>query len=430
MRPGARVSAAIEIITTILSRYQPVPVALEDWGKAHRFAGSGDRNVIGHLVYDGLRHKASSAHVLASSSPRALVLGGLRAHGTSAAEISAMCTGADHSPESLSTEEHMRLEAWSLADAPVWVKGNMPEWLAPSFDRAFGSRAAEEGAALAARAPADLRVNTLRAEPDKVLEALTPFAAEPCAMAPNGIRIPLPSGYGRTPNLMAEEGYQSGWFEIQDEGSQIAAALTCAQAGEQVLDLCAGGGGKSLAMAAAMRNKGQVFAYDSDRMRLKPIFARLDRAGVRNVQMLRGGDEAALEALGNRFDLVLADCPCTGTGTWRRRPDAKWRLKPDALAARIRDQQQVLARATRHVKPGGRLVYVTCSVLPEENTDQVAWFLKAYPDFTIEPFAELWQRSIGGTPPTSADGREDTLLLTPATHKTDGFFIASFRRDG
>ncbi|MEQ1578382.1 MAG: RsmB/NOP family class I SAM-dependent RNA methyltransferase [Hyphomicrobium sp.] len=428
MRPGARVAAAMEIIETILSRHQPVPIALDDWGKAHRFAGSSDRNVIGHMVYDSLRQKAASAHVLENALPRALVLGGMRAQGVPVAEISQMCTGADHSPPALTPDEVTRLEAWSLDTAPPWVKGNYPEWLNPSFERAFGYRAADEGMALSARAPADLRVNTLRAGPGKVLNVLKPFAATACAMAPLGIRIPLPASYGRTPNLMAEEGYQSGWFEIQDEGSQIASALTCAQAGQQILDLCAGGGGKSLAMAAAMLNKGQIFAYDSDRMRLKPIFSRLDRAGVRNVQMLRGGDEAALDALGARFDLVLADCPCTGTGTWRRRPDAKWRIKPAALASRIRDQQQVLVRAARHVKSGGRLVYVTCSVLPEENTDQAAWFLKSHPEFKIEPFGDLWRRSIGSEPPKSADGREDSLLLTPASHGTDGFFIASFRK--
>ncbi len=428
MKPGARATAAMTIVETILTRYQPVPVALQDWGKANRYAGSGDRNVVGHIVYDALRHKALSAHVFGADIPRAFVLGGMRAQGVPAQDIVAMCTGADHTPKPLTADETGRLEIWKIDGAPPWVSGNYPEWLHPSFERAFGDHAAQEGAALANRAPADLRVNTLRSTPGKVLEALQTFGAQACTYAPLGIRIPVPGDYGRTPNLMAEEGYQSGWFEIQDEGSQIAAALSGAEAGHQVLDLCAGGGGKSLAMAAAMNKKGQIFAYDSDRNRLKPMFARLERAGARNVQMVRGGDEAALAALGDRFDLVLADCPCTGTGTWRRRPDAKWRLKPEALAARINDQKKVLERATHHVKPGGRLVYVTCTVLPDENTDQVASFLSAYPQYKLEPYADLWRKHIGTEPPASADGREDTLLLTPNRHGTDGFFIASFRR--
>ena len=147
------------------------------------------------------------------------------------------------------------------------------------------------------------------------------------------------SGLQRTPNLQAEAAFQAGWFEIQDEGSQIAALLSGAGPRKQVLDLCAGAGGKTLALAALMQNTGQLYAYDADRHQLKPIFDRIKRAGVRNVQVLRAGDEAALEALGPRFDVVMADAPCTGSGTWRRRPDAKWRLKPEALAARLGEQR-------------------------------------------------------------------------------------------
>jgi 16S rRNA (cytosine967-C5)-methyltransferase len=309
------------------------------------------------------------------------------------------------------------------------VRADIPEWLWPSFSAQFGENAVAEGEAMARRAPADLRVNTLKSTPEKVLKALLPFGASPCPVSPVGVRVPAPAGAQRTPNLQAEAAFQAGWFEIQDEGSQIAALLSGAGPRKQVLDLCAGAGGKTLAVAALMQNTGQLYAYDADRYQLKPIFERIKRAGVRNVQVLRAGDEAALEALGPRFDVVLADAPCTGTGTWRRRPDAKWRLKPEALAARQAEQRSVLARAASLVKPGGRLVYVTCSILPEENVEQVAAFLKTHGDFQAVPIGDAWVAAgLPGEASPSADGRSDSLLLTPARHGTDGFFIAVLTR--
>ena len=428
MRPGARIAAAIEILDEILSRHLPVSMALQSWGKGHRFAGSGDRNAIGHMVYDALRHKASSAFVMGSDAPRALVVGALRERGVAAADIAGMCTGQDHAPEFLTDEESLRLETADLNGAPAFVIGNYPEWLHPSFERAFGARAAEEGQALARRAPADIRVNTLKATREKVLKALASFGAVETGYSPIGVRVPAPIGDARTPNLEAEAAFQAGWCEIQDEGSQLAAALTGAGPRMQILDLCAGAGGKTLALSASMQNTGQIYAYDDDKHRLKPIYARVKRAGVRNVQILRAGDEAALDALGAKFDCVLADAPCTGAGTWRRRPDAKWRLRPHALQERIKDQQAVLARAVKMVRPGGRLVYVTCSILPEENGDQIAACLVANPDFSAMPFADAWRASLPGDPPSSADGSTEHLVLTPARHGTDGFFISVLER--
>lgn len=428
MRPGARVAAAIEILDPILNRHQPVSLELQSWGKAHRFAGSGDRNAIGHMVYDALRHKASSAYILDSDAPRALVLGALRERGLSVADIAAMCTGTDHAPESLTADETARLDAFSLDGAPPHMAGDYPEWLHPAFERAFGDRAAEEGRALSRRAPADLRVNTLKATREKVLKALADFGAVETQFAVTGVRVPPPVGDARTPNLEAEAAFQAGWCEIQDEGSQIVAAMTGAGPRMQVLDLCAGAGGKTLALGAAMQNTGQIYAYDDDKHRLKPIFDRIRRAGVRNVQILKAGDEKALDALAGKFDRVLVDAPCTGAGTWRRRPDAKWRLRQHALGERLKDQQTVLARAVRMVKLGGRLIYVTCSILPEENGDQIAACLAANPNFRIVPYADVWRETLPGDPPVSADGSTDHLVLTPLQHGTDGFFIAVLER--
>src|SRR5690606_9828534 len=206
------------------------------------------------------------------------------------------------------------------------------------------------------------------------------------------------------------------------------AALVGALPGEQVLDLCAGAGGKTLAMAAAMQNKGQIFAYDSDRQRLAPIYDRLKRAGARNVQV-RPPTDGALDDLVGRMDRVVVDAPCTGSGTWRRRPDAKWKLTPEQVEVRAGEQRDILTDAQRYVKPGGLLVYVTCSVLPQENGRQIEAFLAAHPEFEVVPGAGLWHSRFGGA------GRalfmpEGGLQLTPRTTGTDGFYIAVLRRQG
>jgi 16S rRNA (cytosine967-C5)-methyltransferase len=294
--------------------------------------------------------------------------------------------------------------------------------------RVFGARAAEEGAALAKRAPVDLRVNALKATRAAAAEKLAHFHPVATPFSPLGLRLPAPEGGGRQPNVEAEAAHGQGWIEVQDEGSQIAALMAGAKPGEQALDLCAGAGGKTLALAAAMENAGEILAYDDDKRQLRPIFERLARAGASNVQVMTAGDRRALRALGPRFDCVVVDAPCTGSGTWRRRPDAKWRLKPKQLAQRIKDQRAVFELARGLVKPGGRLLYVTCSVLAEENTDQVAWFLGEAPDFALVPYAEAWRASFATDPPASADGRDDALLLTPARHGTDGFYVAALRR--
>lgn len=428
MRPGARIAAAIEVLADIVERHRPAAEALADWGKSHRFAGSGDRNAIGGLVYDALRRRSSIAWAMGADTPRALALGAAAgALAIEPAAVPGLCDGSQHAPEAMSETEVAGLTR-PLDEAPDHVRADIPEWLWPSFVRAFGERAVVEGRALAERAPTDVRVNALKATREKVEKALRDFAAEPTPLSPLGVRIPPAKGPKRTPNLEAEAAFQAGWFEIQDEGSQLAALLAGAGPRLRVLDLCAGAGGKTLAMAGQMQNTGQIFAYDEDRNRLKAIFERLKRAGVRNAQVLRAGDRAALEALSPKFDLVLVDAPCTGTGVWRRRPEAKWRLKAHSLASRREDQARVLESAAAQVKPGGRLVYVTCSLLPEENTEQVAALLAAHPDLEVTPWREAWAAGFGGEVPRSADGSEDTLLLSPGTHGTDGFFVACLTR--
>ncbi len=430
MRDGARASAAIEVLADIEARKRPASEALKDWGLAHRFAGSGDRAAIGNLVFDALRRRASSAYAMGDDTPRALVLRTLAASwGLTPEQVAALADGSQHAPAPLTEAEFAGLARALPAEAPAHVRGDYPAWLADEFARAFGDRAAEEGAALAARAPVDLRVNTLKATREKVLKALARFGAEATPHAPLGVRIAPASGPGRSPHVEAEPGHGKGWFEVQDEGSQLATLLAGAKPKQQVIDTCAGAGGKTLGLAAAMQNTGQLYAYDADRMRLRPIFERLKRAGARNVQVLQAGDTAALAGLEGKMDLVLIDAPCTGSGVWRRRPDAKWRLSPQMLEARQAEQRAVLDQGAGLVKAGGRLAYVTCSVLPSENRDQVEAFLARHPGFTLVKWRTLWDAALPDAPALpSADGSDETLLMTPLSHGTDGFFVAVMER--
>jgi 16S rRNA (cytosine967-C5)-methyltransferase len=361
-------------------------------------------------------------------SPRGLVLGTLGHHWNLGANgLAELLAKGEHGPGELTDGERERLASADLAAAPPHVQADVPEWLAPHFERLFGAEWTDEGRALALRPPLDMRVNGLKAEPEKVQKALARFAISFTPYGPNGLRIAPTERNERHPNVMVEPAFAKGWFEIQDEGSQVAALMVGARPGEQVLDLCAGAGGKTLALAAAMANKGQVHATDSDRMRLAPIFERLKRAGARNVQVREAG--ASLDDLANRMDAVLVDAPCTGTGVWRRRPDAKWRLSERALTERMGEQAALLTQAAAYVKPGGRLVYVTCSLLPDENEDQVARFAGAMPDWTVRSgeaviagssLAEDRRAALAA----AALSRPAGLVLTPRRTGTDGFFIA------
>ena len=428
MTPAAHVSAAIEILGDLAERRRPAADALKEWGSRHRFAGSKDRAAIASLLFDALRKSASAAFVMGDSSPRAVMLGALReARGLDAAAIAALCSGEGHAPAPLSGDERARLETAALDGAPDPVRGDYPEWLADRFAEAFGARAAEEGRALATRAPVDLRVNILKGDRAQALEKLAHLAPTPTPLSPLGLRIE--AGHKRGPALAAETAYVKGYVEPQDEGSQLASLLCAAAPGEQALDLCAGGGGKALALAGQMHNRGQIYAYDSDGRRLMPLHARAERAGVRNIQIRAPrGQTDVLADLACRCDVVLIDAPCTGTGVWRRHPDAKWRLAPGALELRIREQAALLAQATRFVKPGGRLVYVTCSVLIEENESQIAAFLAAHDDFVAQPAAET--AADAGLPDLArfASSHGAGLRFSPASSGTDGFYVCVLTR--
>lgn len=434
MTPSAQLAAAIEVFADVQERRRPAPDALKDWGLAHRFAGSGDRAAIASVVYDGLRRRASAAWIMDDESPRAILVGMLALErGLTVEAVARLCDGSRYGPPELDDGERARLsERKDLADAPASVAGDYPDWLDPAFARTFGEERRDELAALARRAPLDLRVNTLKVERERVATALAALEPAPTRWSPVGLRIRV-AAPGRSPAIHAEPPFLKGQIELQDEGSQLAALLSGAQPGEQVVDLCAGSGGKTLALAAMMGNRGQIYGTDADKRRLAPIYARLLRAGVRNVQVRTPSSDAdVLADIEGRADLVMIDAPCTGTGAWRRNPDAKWRVRPGALDARRAEQANVLDRASTLVRPGGRIVYVTCSIIDEENDLAIRALLGRHAGFSVVPAADLplalgeramlFRRAIRIS--------EHGLLMTPLRTDTDGFYVAMLRRDG
>jgi 16S rRNA (cytosine967-C5)-methyltransferase len=433
MTPAARLASAIEIFAAIESERRPAADALKAWGLTHRFAGSGDRAAIAGLVYDALRRRTSSAYVMGADTPRAILLGMLkRERGMDIDAVAKLADGSQYAPEALTADERVCLATADISAAPPHVAGDYPEWLEPHFLRAFGDVRAEEGAALASRAPLDLRVNTLKGEPEAVTTTLADLKPEATRWSPWGLRIHL-SADAKSPAIHAEPAFMKGMVEVQDEGSQLAALFSNAKPGEQIVDLCAGAGGKTLAVAAMMQNKGQIFATDDDKRRLAPIHDRLKRSGARNVQVRTpksvGGE---ISDLAGRMDLVLIDAPCTGTGAWRRNPDAKWRMRPGALEQRQKEQAVVLGRAATLLKAGGRIAYVTCSVLEEENGAQIRAFLAQHPEFSVQPPTEITQPlgerafMFGKAARLSVEG----ILITPRTAGTDGFYVSVMRRAG
>ena len=430
MRDGGRLEAAIAVLTDLETHHRPVSEALKDWGVKHRFAGSGDRSAIGNLVYDALRRRSSYAHIMASAAPRAAILA-TYALGWDKGVAGLDAALADpHAPPALTDDERARLTAPDLSDAPAHVAADLPEWLMTPLERVFGARVVEEGRAFTERAPVDLRVNALKGDRDKAMKQLDSLDIAPSRLSPVGIRVRVGAGPSKAPHVESEPAYLKGLVEIQDEGSQIAALIAAPDTDDQVLDLCAGAGGKSLALAAIMANKGQLYAYDNDKRRMKDLYERTTRASARNIQPRAPGRGDVLADLEGRMDLVLVDAPCSGTGTWRRRPDAKWRLTEAYLTTRIAEQDAVLDDAARFVKTGGRLVYITCSVLADENEDRIEAFLNRHAGFAMaDPLARLAvadpETAARLKPFVRTDERVSPVVrLTPATAGTDGFFIA------
>jgi 16S rRNA (cytosine967-C5)-methyltransferase len=427
MRLGGRAQAAIEVLEDMATRKRPVANALKDWGLSHRFAGSRDRAAIGNIVYDTLRKKASQAAFADSEASGLAVFATLlRQWRYSPQELSTMFAEDKFAPQFPTEDEIESICRDHLSDVPLSVMADIPQWCADSFEANFDDEWVDEAAALSSRPPLDIRINTLKSNREKIAKQLSHTKPTMTSLARDGLRIAPGNRDSRLPNVQAETGYQKGWFEIQDEGSQIVADLVFARPGENVMDYCAGGGGKTLALAASMENRGQIHAYDSDKNRLAPIHERLRRAGTRNVQVHAHIDQ--LDPLRDKMDKVVVDAPCTGSGIWRRRPDAKWRLTGENLEIRLREQEEVLSQAAQYVRPGGILAYITCSIFPEENENQVYSFIDDNPGFEILSAGEVWQELFGfdNLQPWSSDMK--SVTLTPASTQTDGFFFAAIQR--
>jgi len=432
MKLGGRLSAAILVLEDVMQRRQPVKLAVRDWGKRARYAGSKDRAWVSGLVLDALRRRNSLAHAMGSNDARALILAAARFAWDMDLKALEQACYEDHGPTPLTNAEREGLLLAPDPAAPAHVRGDFPGWLAPHMARVFGEDAVMEGQAMAVRAPVDIRVNTLKADCEKAGRALQAARAVPSPLLRHGFHIPAPDPAQREAALEAIPAYSKGWVEVQDAGSQIAAAAANLRPGEQVLDYCAGGGGKTLAMAAAMEGKGQVFAYDIDGRRLSALIPRLKRSGAHNVQLCHPDEPHVLAPLEGQMDCVFIDAPCSGTGTWRRKPDTKWRLTEKSFAKRQDEQAEILRAAAKFVRPGGRMVYATCSFLMEEDEDQVAAFLAEVPSFAQESAADAAIASglltdEGARIVKAHEGPTGSVRLTPKRAGTDGFFFAVLR---
>jgi 16S rRNA (cytosine967-C5)-methyltransferase len=435
--PGARLAASIELLDEIVSRFdRPADLVANAFFRARRFIGGGDRRAVSDRVWGILRrygqlfwwlertrHPDRSARALGCAD---LIL----TEGLSLRDLQAMADGGRYRPAPLDEPELRALrqmEGHSLPhpEQPDWVRLNVQEWIAPHLREAYGEAWGREVAALETPPPVDLRVNRLKATVEEARAALhrEGIETEPMRHAPNGLRLK------RRLSVVAGDAFQNGLVEIQDEGSQIVAALVDARPGMQVADYCAGAGGKTLAIAAGMNNKGRVVAMDVLETRLDRSAQRLRRAGAHNVERRALGTDNAkwLKRQAGAFDRVLVDAPCTGTGTWRRNPDGRWTLAPDDLAELLPKQAAILDAAQRLVKPGGGLIYATCSVLPAENERQVEAFLERHADFSVVPVATLWSDLMVTEPPARI-AESPFLRLSPLRHGTDGFFAAALVR--
>jgi 16S rRNA (cytosine967-C5)-methyltransferase len=434
MTPGARVAATIELLDDIVSHAdRPADAIANAFFRLRRFIGGGDRRAVSERMWGILRRwgqlwwwlERTRHPALADGvSARAIVAADLLLiEGLSIETLQAMFDGGRYRPAPIDESELRALrqmEGHSLShpEQPDWVRLNVQEWLVPHLQEAYGEAWGREIAALEAPPAVDLRVNRLKATPDEARAALKRegIETEPMRFAADGLRLK------RRLSVVAGEAFHNGLIEIQDEGSQLVAALVDARPGMQVADYCAGAGGKTLAIAAGMNNKGRVVAMDVLETRLDRSAQRLRRAGAHNVERRSIADNAKwLKRQKAAFDRVLVDVPCTGTGTWRRNPDGRWTLAPEDLAELVPKQAGILDAAARLVKPGGGLVYATCSVLPAEDERQIEAFVARHPEFSVVPVVDV------GMAPETASG--PYLRLSPLRHGTDGFFAAALVRN-
>lgn len=429
MHPAARLQITLDLMTELDRAARPADAVISAWLRGQRRLDEHDRGEILDRVAALLRHHARLGWWLArhgrADTMRHRMLAWLTlGEGRTPEQIRRLFSGAEDAPEALNSAEAgllIKLQGGRIDHPamPLDLRLECPDWAAEPLRQRFGAEYEAEMVALLTPPPLDLRVNPLQATREEMLRALRDLglAAEASRLAPLGIRLAERVSLARLPAL------KTGALEIQDEGSQLVAQLVDARPGARVADFCAGAGGKTLALAAQMDNRGHIVACDVNEGRLKRCAERLRKAGLHNAatRLLTSETDRWIKRSKGTFDRVLVDAPCSGTGTWRRNPDARWRAPEAGLAGLVALQARILASAARLVKPGGRLVYATCSLLPAENEAQVAAFLAANPAFHVVPLAEVAPQMTGSAHP-------DYLSLTPARHDTDGFFAAVLQR--
>jgi 16S rRNA (cytosine967-C5)-methyltransferase len=418
MHPNALLDLATDLLRSVLKFDQPADGVVSAFFREHRALGSRERHALAESAYAVLRQRLLFAHLAQSGSgPLERRLAILAWQGNAAFLRGAL---APHEQTWLAQVEQIDRSA-----LPEKLRHNLPDWLANPLQQALGDEFWPLVQALAEPAPLDLRVNLLKAKRDEVQRALTEagIAAEPTPYSPWGLRVP-----GR-PALNQLPLFTGGSIEVQDEGSQLLALITDAKRGEMVVDFCAGAGGKTLALGASMRNTGRLYAFDTSGHRLDALKPRLARSGLSNVhpaQLAHERDDR-IKRLAGKIDRVLVDAPCSGLGTLRRNPDLKWRQSPKAVAEMQARQTAILASASRLLKPGGRLVYATCSLLAAENEDVADAFTAAHgADFTALPAQQALEAAHVEQAAMLVAG--PYLRLWPHRHRTDGFFAAVWQR--
>ena len=438
MTPSARLQAALELTAEIKSQNSPADPVIDVYFRKRRYAGSSDRRTVRDIVYKILRHQArlywwiertglkindlNRAHLIAS-----LVL----LDKLSPEELTALFSGRTHAPATITDDETQLADALygrpiNHMDMKRYTRFEYPQWMDLSFASLWGDEIITELSALNQKAPVDVRINTTKATREQALDALTKefVEAEPTALSPLGLRL------AGNPKLGGTQTFKNGWIEVQDEGSQLVSLLCGTEPGMNVVDFCAGAGGKTLALAAMMtvnnKIRGQLTACDISDFRLARMKPRLKRAGIKGVrqQVITAKDCPWINGNQASADRVLVDAPCTGTGVWRRDPTARWRFSFDDLNDILQSQCQILDAAATVVKPGGRLIFVTCSLLVEENEQQIEQFQNRHGNFKILPIDQVWNETIGDPAPPPAP----FMRLSPASTGTDGFFAAVLTR--
>lgn len=434
MTPAARIAAVIELLDEMLGTERPADTIMSAYFRARKFIGSKDRAAVASHTYRVLRNflrlnwhlQRANAKITGRNFMLAELL---LAEGVAREDVKNIFSGEKYAPAKLREEEtyltsRLLERAFEPDDMPLHIKVECPAEYAEKFQSVFGADFETEMRGMIAEAPMDLRVNPRVISRDEALKEIRKerIDALPCELSPFGIRV-----VGR-PAMQTLDIFRRGGVEIQDEGSQLIALLLGAKPGEAVVDFCAGAGGKTLAIAAQMNNKGRVVACDVLDRRLEKARTRFTRAGLDNIQTrpLTSENDKWVKRSAGGFDRVLVDAPCSGTGVWRRNPDARWKQLGPTLDELLALQESILRSAARLVKSGGTLVYATCSLLPDENQMQVEKFLVAHPDFKLVPVRDAWKSAMSIDAPEVL--QHDYMALTPARHETDGFFAAVMAR--